>query len=112
MEYCPSGAGRSRRLGLRKILNAAKYVLFSVVVLPDGRDRGGFTLRAHRRNNATKAIAIHTQNGIDEGLYVGTGQAADMQESVQMAYRYTLDKARAASNRYAIKELERIGTAL
>ncbi|HVO98375.1 MAG TPA: alpha/beta hydrolase [Bryobacteraceae bacterium] len=41
--------------------------------------------------------------------YVGTGQAADMKKSIQAAQAYTLEKARAAGNRDAVKELESVG---
>ena len=41
--------------------------------------------------------------------YVGTGQAADMQRSTQIGYAYILEKARAAGDKQALKELENIG---
>jgi pimeloyl-ACP methyl ester carboxylesterase len=41
--------------------------------------------------------------------YVGTGQAADMQKSMQIGYAYSLEKARAAGDKQAVKELENIG---
>jgi len=42
--------------------------------------------------------------------YVGTGQAADMQRSMQIGYAYSLRKARAANDKEAVKELETIGS--
>jgi pimeloyl-ACP methyl ester carboxylesterase len=42
--------------------------------------------------------------------YVGTGQVANMQTSMQLGYRYVLDKARAAGDNQAVTELESIGT--
>ncbi|HYN16067.1 MAG TPA: alpha/beta hydrolase [Terriglobales bacterium] len=41
--------------------------------------------------------------------YVGTGQVGDLQESMRIGYAYILEKARAAGNKQAIKELENIG---
>jgi pimeloyl-ACP methyl ester carboxylesterase len=41
--------------------------------------------------------------------YVGTGQVSDMPRSLLLGYAYLLDRARAANNREAIKELEGIG---
>lgn len=41
--------------------------------------------------------------------YVGTGQVSNMSRSLQVSYAYLLEKARAANNKEAIKELERTG---
>jgi pimeloyl-ACP methyl ester carboxylesterase len=41
--------------------------------------------------------------------YVGTGQISNMPRSLRMSYDYLLEKARAANNNEAVKELEAIG---
>jgi pimeloyl-ACP methyl ester carboxylesterase len=41
--------------------------------------------------------------------YVGTGQAGNMPRSFQMSYAYILERARAANDKEAVKELESIG---
>ncbi len=41
--------------------------------------------------------------------YVGTGQASNMPKSEQVAYVHTLEKARAANDKQAVKELENVG---
>jgi hypothetical protein len=41
--------------------------------------------------------------------YVGAGQASNMQKSMQIGYGYMLEKARAAGDKQATKELEKIG---
>jgi pimeloyl-ACP methyl ester carboxylesterase len=41
--------------------------------------------------------------------YVGTGQASNMQRSQQISYAHVLEKARAKSDKEAVKELENIG---
>jgi len=41
--------------------------------------------------------------------YVGTGQVANMPKSMQMEHAYSLEKAQAAGDEQAIKELENIG---
>jgi len=41
--------------------------------------------------------------------YVGTGQVANMRRSMQLGYRYVLDKARAAGDKQAVTELENLG---
>jgi pimeloyl-ACP methyl ester carboxylesterase len=42
--------------------------------------------------------------------YVGTGQVANLQKSIEIGYSYTLGKARAVGDAKAVSELERIGT--
>jgi pimeloyl-ACP methyl ester carboxylesterase len=42
--------------------------------------------------------------------YVGTGQVANLQKSIEIGYASVLGKARAANDKKAISELERIGT--
>jgi pimeloyl-ACP methyl ester carboxylesterase len=42
--------------------------------------------------------------------YVGTGQVASLQKSIEIGYASTLRKARVANDKKAISELERIGT--
>jgi pimeloyl-ACP methyl ester carboxylesterase len=41
--------------------------------------------------------------------YVGTGQASDMQKSMQLGYSHILEKARAANDHRPVNELESIG---
>ncbi len=41
--------------------------------------------------------------------YVGTGQASNMQRSMQLGYQYTLEKARVAGDKGAVSELGKIG---
>jgi pimeloyl-ACP methyl ester carboxylesterase len=41
--------------------------------------------------------------------YVGTGQVSDMAKSMRMGYEYALDKARAAKDNDAVREIEGIG---
>jgi pimeloyl-ACP methyl ester carboxylesterase len=58
---------------MRIILKAAKFTLLSVVVLLLIAVGAILALRAHRQHVSAQAIAIHTQNGIDEGVYVKVG---------------------------------------
>lgn len=58
---------------MRRILKVAKIVLLSLVMILVVGIGAILTLRIHRQQLTTQAIAIHTPNGIDEGQYVKIG---------------------------------------
>lgn len=58
---------------MRKILKAAKIAVLSLVVFLATLVGAALAFRAYRQHQAAQAIAIHTANGIDEGMYVKIG---------------------------------------
>jgi pimeloyl-ACP methyl ester carboxylesterase len=58
---------------MHKILKAAKFILLSVVGLIVVAVAAILALRAYRQHVTAQALAIHTPNGIDEGMYIKIG---------------------------------------
>ena len=58
---------------MRRLLKAVKFILLSLAVLFLVAVGAILALRLHRQHVTAKAIAIHTPNGIDEGMYVKIG---------------------------------------
>jgi pimeloyl-ACP methyl ester carboxylesterase len=58
---------------MRKILKAAKIILLSLMGLLVVLVGALLALRVHRQHVTAQAIAIHSPNGIDEGMYVRIG---------------------------------------
>lgn len=56
-----------------RLLKAVKFTLLFLIVLFLALVGAILALRAHRQHLTSRAIAIHTQNGIDEGMYVKIG---------------------------------------
>jgi pimeloyl-ACP methyl ester carboxylesterase len=59
--------------GMPKVLKAAKFILLTTAVLLLIVSGALLALRVHRQQVTAQAIAIHTPNGIDEGVYVKIG---------------------------------------
>jgi pimeloyl-ACP methyl ester carboxylesterase len=58
---------------MHKILRVAKFLVLSVVALLLIAVGALLALRVHRQHVTARAIAIHSLNGIDEGMYVKVG---------------------------------------